>query len=115
MTFFFQTNTIRVILKKKCQGAAINMHGIGIAFDDHSRCSLSLSISRSRVLCVKGAHFRYLSVSSGSVEQQILQRGLSDISPYSRPTISQISLLQLVLDAGLSSLRFFHGIGLLLN
>ncbi len=40
---------------------------------------------------------------------------LSVISPYSWPVISQIWLLQLLLDAGFPSPRFFQRIGLLLN
>ncbi len=46
-------------------------------------------------------NIRYLSKSSGSVEQQILQHGLSVISPYSQPVFSL---------AGFKRPHFPHGI-----
>ncbi len=57
---------------------------------------------------------RFFLMSSGSVEQQILKHGLvSHLSLFS--TFDQSNLLQLLLDAGLQSLHFFHSVGLLLN
>ncbi len=57
------------------QGAAICMRYIYILFNECLLCLLSLSISRSHTLMCKGRtsyKIRYLSVSSGSVEHQIL-------------------------------------------
>ncbi len=57
------------------QGAAICMRYIYILFNECLLCLLSLSISRSHTLMCKGRtsyKIRYLSVSSGSAEHQIL-------------------------------------------
>ncbi len=66
----------------------------------------------TRTLC-KGSTFykiRYMSMSSGSVEQQILQnKPVSHRSLFS--ICDQIWLLQLLLNAGLSNLPFFTELG----
>ncbi len=87
------------------------LYAVHLNIFERLRCLLSLSISRSHALCVKGAHLTRSDIchwAQDLLSSTYSSMVLSVISPDSRPVISQIWLLQLLM-------RFFHRIGLLLN